>query len=230
MFQSDKQFKKFFEGCKSNPHFKSLKTALKRQIAQQASEADTVTLVRSILCDILGFDRHSGEVTAEYAVRGKYCDLAIKDGDEVKMLVEVKSSHTTLNDRHRRQALDYAEREKVRFVLLTNGAEWVVYQLKAGKPSSLVELLRFDFRELSTRKTADMECLFLLTKTAITSSRLSSYADRNLESTEELVVAALLNDGDLLKSVRTAVRKASKSNRLYGLEELRAALGNVVKH
>jgi hypothetical protein len=59
-------------------------TALKRilpLLAQQKtrdiSEADTVTIVKDVLSDILGYDKYA-ELTGELAIRGTYCDLAIK--------------------------------------------------------------------------------------------------------------------------------------------------------
>src|SRR5690606_16895051 len=40
-------------------------------------EADTVTIVKDMLADVFGYDKYA-EVTSEHAIRGTYCDLAIK--------------------------------------------------------------------------------------------------------------------------------------------------------
>ena len=45
--------------------------------ARDDGEADTVTIVKDMLADVFGYDKYN-EITAEYAIRGTYCDLAIK--------------------------------------------------------------------------------------------------------------------------------------------------------
>jgi len=41
------------------------------------SEADTVTLVKDVLSEILGYDKYA-ELTSDHCIRGTYCDLAVK--------------------------------------------------------------------------------------------------------------------------------------------------------
>jgi len=41
------------------------------------SEADTITLVKDLLSEVLGYDKYA-ELTSEHSIRGTYCDLAIK--------------------------------------------------------------------------------------------------------------------------------------------------------
>ena len=38
------------------------------------SEADTVTVVKDILCDVFGFDKYL-DLTSEQQIRGTFCDL-----------------------------------------------------------------------------------------------------------------------------------------------------------
>jgi hypothetical protein len=45
--------------------------------ARDDGEADTVMIVTDMLADLFGYDKYA-EVTAEYAIRGTYCDLATK--------------------------------------------------------------------------------------------------------------------------------------------------------
>lgn len=40
------------------------------------SEADTVTVIKDMLCDISGYDKYT-ELTSEQQIRGTFCDLAI---------------------------------------------------------------------------------------------------------------------------------------------------------
>lgn len=44
---------------------------------RDVSESDTVVMLTGILSDILGYDKYV-DITTEFAIRGTYCDLAIK--------------------------------------------------------------------------------------------------------------------------------------------------------
>ena len=66
---------------KTNKFQKVLKNASDRDV----NEADTVTIISDILYEVFGFDKYS-EITSEFAIRGTYCDLAVKIKDDVKYL------------------------------------------------------------------------------------------------------------------------------------------------
>ena len=50
--------------------------------ARDVNESDTVTVVTDVLSDVFGFDKYS-DITSEQAIRGTYCDLAVKFKDKV---------------------------------------------------------------------------------------------------------------------------------------------------
>ena len=58
--------------------------------AHDVSEADTMAIVRTILAEVFGYDMFT-EITAEHAIRGTYCDLAIKFDVKVQTLIEGKA-------------------------------------------------------------------------------------------------------------------------------------------
>src|SRR5688500_2858264 len=92
---------------------------LEQQRTRDVSEADTVTLVKDLLADVFGYDKYA-DITSEVAIRGTYCDLGIKHDDKLAKLVEVKAIGTALNDRHIKQAVDYAANQGIEWVILTN--------------------------------------------------------------------------------------------------------------
>lgn len=96
--------------------------------ARDVGEADTVTIIKDMLGDIFGYDKYS-EVTSEFAIRGTYCDLAIKADGALQTLIEVKAIGLELKDQHVKQAIDYAANQGVDWVLLSNGMCWRVYHL-----------------------------------------------------------------------------------------------------
>ena len=73
-------------------------------------------------------------MTAEYAIRGMYCDLATKLDGTAQALVEVKAIGLELKDQHVKQAVDYAANQGVDWVVLTNGTHWRIYNVIFGKP------------------------------------------------------------------------------------------------
>lgn len=101
--------------------------------ARDVGESDTVTIIVDMLSEIFGYDKYS-EITSEHAIRGTYCDLAIKVEGNLQMLIEVKAIGTDLKEPHVKQAIDYAANQGVEWVVLTNGLVWRVYKVTFGKP------------------------------------------------------------------------------------------------
>src|SRR5215211_6653457 len=88
--------------------------------ARDDGEADTVMIVTDMLAEVFGYDKYS-EVTAEFAIRCTYCDLATKLDGVLQTLIEVKSIGIDLKEQHVKQAIDYAANQGVDWVILTNG-------------------------------------------------------------------------------------------------------------
>ena len=83
-----------------------------QQRIRDVSEADTVTLVKDLMSEVFGYDKYA-ELTSEHAIRGTYCDLAVRLDDKLVQLVEVKAVGSALDDRHVKQAVDYASNQGV---------------------------------------------------------------------------------------------------------------------
>ena len=64
---------------------KRLVPVIVQQRVRDVSEADTVTVVKDVLSEMFGYDKHS-ELTSEHSIRGTYCDLAIKLNDKLALL------------------------------------------------------------------------------------------------------------------------------------------------
>jgi hypothetical protein len=105
---------------------KSLLPIIEQQKTRDVSEADTVTLVKDLMAEVFGYDKYA-DLTSEHAIRGTFCDLIIKIEDKSIALVEVKSAGTALEDRHVKQAIDYAANEGLEWVMLTNASVWRLY-------------------------------------------------------------------------------------------------------
>lgn len=134
--------------------------------ARDLNESDTVTIISDILADIFGYDKYL-DVTSEYAIRGTFCDLAIKINNNIEYLIECKSIGTDLKDAHLKQAIDYGANQGVNWVILTNGLVWQLYKIHFEQPISHKLVMEFDISTLNPRSEDTRELLYILHKSAL---------------------------------------------------------------
>lgn len=178
---------------------KRLVPVILQQRTRDVSEADTVTLVKDVLADVFGYDKYS-ELTGEHAIRGTFCDLAIKLDDRLCELVEVKAVGLTLSDRHLKQAVDYAANQGVEWVILTNAVTWELHHVIFAKPIASQLVLSVDITTLDPRKESTLEQLYPLTKEGFKKGAPSALRDLK-DATSRFVFAALLLNNDSVSSV-----------------------------
>ncbi|MGA9192086.1 MAG: type I restriction enzyme HsdR N-terminal domain-containing protein, partial [Anaerolineales bacterium] len=147
---------------------------LKRAIDRDINESDTVLIISDMLANVFGYDKYT-EITSEFAIRGTYCDLAVKVDGNVKFLIEVKAIGLDLKESHIRQAIGYGAQHGIQWVVLTNGAEWQIYRLVFERPVRDELLCSFNFLDLSMRKKEDQEMLYLLCKEGLSKDVIEEY-------------------------------------------------------
>jgi len=181
------------------------------------SEQDTVTIVTDMLADIFGYDKYS-EVTGEYAIRGTFCDIAVKVDNKVKYLIEVKSADKTLNENHLRQATDYAAKEGIEWVVLTNGIEWQAFRMIFEQPVSFEHVFTINLADGGS-ELVDM--IFMLSREVITKQALDEYHEQR-QILNRHVVAAMVISEPILKTLRRELRKMAPKMKIStdDIEEL----------
>lgn len=187
---------------KSIPKFKRI---LKRASERDVNESDTVTIITDMLEEIFGFDKYS-EITREYAIKGTFCDLAIKIGKNIDYLIEAKAIGTTLNENHLRQAVNYAATEGVRWVVLTNGLIWHIYHVKLNKKVTTELLCTLDFATINPKKPVDQEDLFLLCKRGVQKNQIDELLEYR-KSVNSYNIGALIMSEPVLATIRRELRK-----------------------
>lgn len=185
---------------------KRLIPVIQQQKARDVSEADTVTLVKDTLAEVFGFDKYS-ELTSEHSIRGTFCDLAIKLDDKLVQLVEVKSAGTTLDDRHVKQAVDYAANQGVEWVILTNASVWRLYQVIFAKPIDKRLLAEIDITAVDLRKDEHLERLYLLTKEGFLKGAHIELRDRQDATSRYMLAALLTNNSSVIGALRRELRR-----------------------
>jgi predicted type IV restriction endonuclease len=184
------------------------------QIAKDrdVNEADTVSVLNDIFGEIFGYNKYV-EVTSEFAIRGTYCDLAIKVEDKVQFLIEVKAIGIELKDAHMRQAIDYGANHGVPWIILTNGIEWRVFRLRFEQPINIDSVCTFDFLLLNPRDEKDQECLFMLAKEGLIRKARDDYYEK-VQSVNRYVIGNLILAEPVLSILRRELKKLSNGIRI----------------
>jgi hypothetical protein len=169
------------------------------------SEADTVTVIKDMLSEIFGYDKYT-EVTSEQQIRGTFCDLAIKVGDKIRYLAEVKSAGTTLAENHLRQAVNYGAHHGIEWVILTNAITWKLYRIRFAQPIEWDEVCCFEVEALSTRSADDLGKLFMLSRESVSTDLLQAY-HRQSQIMNRFVLAEMLQSEEVLSALRKEFRR-----------------------
>ena len=189
--------------------------------ARDVGESDTVTIITDMLAEIFGYDKYS-EITSEYAIRGTYCDLAIKLEGTLQTLIEVKAIGIDLKDAHVKQAVDYAANQGVDWVLLTNGITWRVYRIVFAKPIDHELVIDIDFCALNSRTASDVELLYLWCKEGWQRSVLGDFHTQK-QALSRFFIGAMILTPPVLDVIRRELRRVSPDVKIES-EQIRNVL------
>ncbi|MDD5088741.1 MAG: type I restriction enzyme HsdR N-terminal domain-containing protein [bacterium] len=189
------------------------------------NEADTVTIVKDVLADVFGYDKYT-EITGEYAIRGTFCDLAVRIDGKVQFLIEVKAIGLDLKEGHLRQAVEYGANQGVPWVMLTNGIRWQLYKLRLDQKVNYDQVLAFDFCALNVRSEDDRDKLFALTKQGLAKSVRENLYERT-QLVNRFAIAALIQTDPVVDVIRRELKRSAENLRVEN-EEIIAILKNEV--
>lgn len=189
---------------------KRFQPIVKKAQAKDINESDTVAIITDILSDVFGYDKYT-EITSEYAIKKTFCDLAIKIGDEPKLLIEAKAAGLELKDQHIKQAVDYGANAGIEWVVLTNGVSWKIYSIVFGKPISAELVYDFDFTALNPKKQNELEMLYYLARESMTKGNRTSLDEYHAQQqlVNKVTIAQILLADPVLDTVRKTLRKMS---------------------
>ncbi len=206
-----------------NRYQKVLKTAKDRDV----NESDTVTIITDMLAAVFGFDKYT-ELTSEQAIRGTFCDLAIKLDGKIKFLIEVKAIGLNLKENHLRQAIGYGSTHGIQWVVLTNGIDWEIYKIKFEKPVNYDLVCSFDFTALNSRKQDDQDKVFLLCKEGIDKAAIEEFHD-HVQSVNRFMVGAIILSETVVSVIRRELRKISSGVKVTEEEIVSILMSEVLK-
>jgi len=194
--------KRFADRAKAN--LRRFQKILEGAKARDVNESDTSVIVSDFLAEILGYDKYA-EVTREHAIRGTFCDLAVRVGGHLQFLIEVKSIGTDLRDIHLRQALDYAAKEGVEWVLLTNGTTWQAHRLRFEQPVRSDHVFTVDLLDQNTKPAAIIDRLYLISREAAGGADIAQF-HQHQEAVSRYTIGQLLLTEPVLQVLRRQLR------------------------
>ncbi len=147
--------------------------------AKNANEADTVMYLLKFFEDVLGYDSLAGEISKEVEIKGRRCDFGIKLDGSCRFLVEAKGiGKGVLRDGDIEQAENYGSRSGIKWVLLTNGAEWKLYHLTFEEEAGITHEIAFELKlceDLQDNAETVWANLQLLSKESVSNGGLDAY-------------------------------------------------------
>lgn len=151
-------------------------------------------------------------MTGELAIRGTYCDLAIKLDEKFVQLIEIKAIGIELNDRHVKQGIDYAANKGIEWVILTNGVVWRLYHVVFAKPIDKHLIAEIDITTMDCRREGDQERLFLFTKEGFKKGVHEELRNRQDATSRFLVAALLIHNDTVVQAIRRELRRVVDVN------------------
>ncbi len=186
------------------------------------SEQDTVTIVADMLAEVFGYNKYE-DLTGEYSIRGTFCDLAVKIDGKINYLIEVKAVGKSLKENHLRQATDYAAKEGIEWVVLTNGIEWQAYRMIFEQPVSFDHVFTMDVVNGGNEVN---EMIYMLSREGITKQMIGEYHEQRQIFNRYFIAAVILSD-PALNTIRRELRRISSSVKI-DIADLRDELSEQV--
>lgn len=194
---------------------------------RDVNESDTVSIIKDVLAEVFGYDKYL-DVTSEFAVRGTYCDLAIKIDGKVEYLIEAKAIGLDLKDGHLRQAIEYGANNGVQWVILTNANTWQVYKIRFEQPINYDLVCSFNFLDLNTKNDEHLEMLFIICREGLSRDAREEFHEK-IQTVNRFILGALILTDDVVAVIRRELRKMSDGVLVTGEEICKVLKGEVLK-
>lgn len=196
--------------------------------ARDVNESDTVTIITDMLSEVFGFDKYA-EVTSEQAIRGTFCDLAVRLDGEIRYLIEVKAIGISPKEAHIRQAVGYGASEGIPWVVLTNGIDWQIYKIRFEQPVTNELVCAFDMLSINPRAEEDLDKIFLLCKEGLlrTKSAIEEFHAIS-KLINKFTIAAIIRGDSVISVIRRELKRLSPEAKIT-VPEVESLLADILK-
>ena len=190
---------------------------------RDVNESDTVSIITDMLHDIFGYEKYL-EITSELAIRGTFCDLAIKIDDKYSYLIECKAIGIDLKENHKKQAIDYGANKGISWIILTNGMIWEIYRLRFEQPINYDLVFTLDFKNINIKEEKDIELLYLLCQEASSKKLIETYFEK-VQRVNKYILGNMLLCESVISAVKREMRKFADGIRIESDE-----ISEIIEH
>lgn len=189
---------------------KALREYRKRYLTKKenlsADESTARLLINAFLTEVLGYQLIE-EIKTEYMIRGTYVDYVIQLGKKIHFVVEAKATSLDLNQKHLKQAVDYAANEGIDWAILTNGQQLQLHRIIFEKPIRSQQIFNYDLADLTIIRSASKDIVFL-TKKSVLKNELETFWKRFDALTEDNLKKAMYSS-EVINALRLKIRRTS---------------------
>ncbi len=189
------------------------------------NEAETIMIATEFLKEVLGYDIFK-EISKEFPVKDKYCDLALRIEGEPKILIEAKAIANVLHDKNIEQAESYAAHSGIPWVILTNAAQWNLYHLTFNETEGIdrVRVLAVDLLGEGMDEESSANQLAIVHRDGVAAGELDNLWEK-FSALEAKGLVRCLFSVTVLSHLRREIRR--ETNLLIPVEEIAEALKNL---
>ncbi len=153
-----------------------LSKLLREAITRDINKMDTVRLVGKILSNLFGYDKFT-DLTREFEIDGSFLDFAVQEETPNRFLVEVKTFRSHIDQEDIKRFVNNALERDFKWVLVTNGIRWKMYEICPEEKTKRRLRLSFNFLTLSLDDEDDQQRLFLLSREGINKNNILEFSE-----------------------------------------------------
>lgn len=176
---------------------------IKKAVQQKLNESNTRMILDRVFMDILGYKMD--EVQAEVKIQGRRADYVLSINDNEVIVVEAKKAGMTLKDEQIFQATSYGAYSGIKYVLLTNLSEFVLFKIKTDGVVEYDAIFSVDL--LGDIGINDIKNLALISRYGMTKVELLDTLCDQVIATDPSNIGRLLLTGEIIDKLKEIINR-----------------------
>ncbi|WP_295385894.1 TerD family protein [uncultured Thiodictyon sp.] len=176
---------------------------IRTAVEQRINESNTRMILDHIFIEIFGY--RIEEVKAEVKIQGRRADYVLAVDDKDFIVVEVKKAGMPLKEEHIFQACSYAAYAGLKFVLLTNLSEYILFKVQAKDIVENDAIFSVDL--LGDFDIRDIKNLTLISRYGMTKSELLENLSDQIIASSPSNISSLLLSNEVIDKLREIIKR-----------------------
>ena len=186
-----------------NKQIKKHLPKIKNAVKEQLNESNTRIILDRIFMDVFGYKME--EIHAEVKIQGRRADYVLSIGDKDVIVVEVKKAGMALKEDQIFQATSYGAYSGIKFVLLTNLSEFILFKIELQGVVEYDAIFSVDL--LSDFSIKDIKNLALISRYGMTKQDLlESLCEQTVVTSPENIMRILLSD-EIAETIKKIIKR-----------------------